>query len=273
MKRWMILGAWMTIIGWGYAKPAPNATVPEPFVGTWTMTTLNEMPVAWPELWLEVLAETSPDGMARVFINTYCGVSKADFLLFQIEPTRLVYAGEEWAGRRLDNGRILSMVLSLENGKLEMTLREAEHGLEVMGLMRREPMAILGGWACTAQTELLTILQEGNFNLYDAQGHMRGLAEAFGMTNPEEDLYYLQEWLPGWPMYEEACVRAAQPIVWLGTLEPGGTLRMYVVDWTEDTIYLYESPPEPGSADGWFPMRRGPLAWTIVPGFPLPDVF
>ncbi|GAB4414939.1 MAG: hypothetical protein OHK0039_23150 [Bacteroidia bacterium] len=118
---------------------------------------------------------------------------------------------------------------------------------------------------CDLQAYLLEVLIYGEYRVYDADGRTTSLDAALGGDHMVEELRYFETYSGLWPMYEELCVRTDFDVVLLGTLQPGGTLRIFGIEWEADAIRLYETFTPDDSEDGLFPLMRGALAFYILP--------
>lgn len=282
------------LIGWGMIRPEKVLPPPEVEIipqgpdllrqylsvleGTW----INEgyyLGVEKDEILIEreadVMIEIDPSktlgGQALIVVSEYCRPELVQYLHFELVFDHLELVGASTDGCFFDMPRIDYMEIRFEvEGNDTILIYEAqemEYEFQQTERMRRatRQLSTPEAWSCGLQAYLHAIFEQGQFELYSAEGTLISPEEAFGLTAFRDDLEYLSAFSYFWPGYEEMCVRADMEVVMIGGSHPGADLQIYAIEWDVDEIRLYETNLGSESDDAAYPLEKGKLAFTIVP--------
>lgn len=223
------------------------------------------------DLMIEIDPSKTLGGQALIVVSEYCRPELVQYLHFELVFDHLEFVGASTDGCFFDMPRIDYMEIRFEvEGNDTILIYEAqemEYEFQQTERMRRATHQLSSpeAWSCGLQEYLHAIFEQGQFELYSAEGRLISPEEAFGLTAFRDDLEYLSAFSYFWPGYEEMCVRADMEVVLIGGSYPGADLQIYAIEWDVDEIRLYETNLGSESEDSAFPVKKGPLAFTIVP--------
>lgn len=283
MKKWILSLALLS--SFTLATRAQSPTLPAADLRDW----ITALEGAWvdqgyvealldgsevqPELKIEIRLTWLEGDRVRIRVSEYCDGAIADFLYFRLAAngeylelegallsgcflplSQLEYLriGYEWAGDRL---------------RPWYQVREIDGRYTRRVFLAPDPFqrqAIGYRWQCEWQEPILTLLTEGNFQAYNAEGLAMTLEEAFGYAGIYADLQFMRQYPNLLTGMEELCATAPFPVVTLGSLHPQGELFVFAVEEGEGYFRLYHTI-EVEADDRFADLRRGRLFLELVP--------
>lgn len=231
----------------------------------------------------QILRERQPDlsllidpnkvlgNQALIVVSEYCRPGYIEYLHFSLvnDHLELVGASQDGCFFQLPLMDYMEISYQLEEGDTVLVLEaqelEGENFLLERLLRTSHATTEASHWHCGLQAYLNALLSEGQFDLYDGEGLLISTKDAFGTDALEDELAYFDAHSPFWPGYEELCYRADLEVVVMGGTYPGDETTIYAVEWDVNEIRLFHTTVEPNADDGPFPLRRGELAFRIVP--------
>lgn len=269
-------------------KPVPTApgdllAYIQPIAGTWIAETqLEALPAS--DLSYQALDRLSYFALhidpanirgdeIRITVTEYCQPALAQYLHFQLVGDRLEYTGASFDDWSFDMTRIDFMYLSYvaEGTELVLSFEAMETEMQNYQLIRMvrlpetQASDTYGYWQCGLQYYLISLLLDGDYDLYDAGGNFVEKEKLIGDKSSQEMLRFLSENSTLRPELEDLCVRSAFDIVVLRSNAPEPEEGIYAIEWIGETLLLYETQLNPQNQVGQVPLKRGNLLYKIVP--------
>lgn len=224
-----------------------------------------------PDLSLRIDPNKVLGNQALIVVSEYCRPGWIEYLHFSLvnDHLELVGASQDGCFFQLPLMDYMEISYQLEEGDTVLVLEaqemEGENFLQERLLRTNHSTTEASHWHCGLQSYLNALLQEGQFEIYDAEGLLISPQDAFGTEALNEELAYFDAYSPFWPGYEELCFRANLEVVVMGGTYPGDETTIYAVEWDVNEIRLFQTASDARSEDGTYPLRRGELAFRIVP--------
>jgi hypothetical protein len=209
----------------------------------------------------------------RIAVTEYCQPELAQYIHFRLAGDRLEYTGASFDDWSFDMTRIDFMYLSYvaEGDELILSFEAMETEMQNYQLIRMvrlpetEPQAAYAYWQCGLQYFLISLLLDGDYDLYDETGNQVEKDRLIGDESSRETLRLLSANGTLQPAFEELCVRSAFDIVVLRSNAPETEEGIYALAWAGDNLLLYETILHDLARNDQPPLRRGRLLYTIVP--------
>jgi hypothetical protein len=154
------------------------------------------------------------------------------------------------------------LVLSLEAMETEMQNYQL---IRMLRLPETKPAAGYTYWQCGLQYYLISLLLDGDYDLYDAAGNRVEKELLIGDADSQEAFRLLSEHGALRPELEGLCMRSAFDIVVLRSNATEPEEDIYAIEWVGENLLLYATVLEGLDRDEQVPLRRGRLLYKIVP--------